>query len=264
MSNTQQARIDEVSKYYDNAKSMENFENVLFYLTAGVSIILPYAKDKNLLQAVFILLVIAYYLVSLVLKVFLTPKAERVRRQQLLSDAFKIPLIQEKTSLYYNNQCPPSVMRLGVNVMENAFFSKEIASKMLVKSRAITSFYVAGWILIFTLRHNHIEWLSLLTQIVFSQQVITKWFNLEWLKWNQSQIYERFYSHFLHKVGVDSKNAIATILDNVISYEANKTSAGVLLSSKVFQKHNPSLTIKWNQICQELNLGECNTESPEN
>jgi len=105
MSNTQQARIDEVSKYYDNAKSMENFENVLFYLTAGVSIILPYAKDKNLLQAVFILLVIAYYLVSLVLKVFLTPKAERVRRQQLLSDAFKIPLIQEKTSLYYNNQC---------------------------------------------------------------------------------------------------------------------------------------------------------------
>lgn len=260
MSNETQVRVDEISKYYDSAKTIESFENALFYSAAVLSILLPYAKEKNLLQAVFVLFVIAYFIASLVLKVFLIPKAERIRRQQLLSDAFSTPLIQEKTSLYYNNQCPPSITRLGVNVMENAFFSKEIAARMLVKSRAITGIYMAIWILIFAFRHDHIEWLSWLTQLVFSQQVINKWFSLEWLRWNQSHVYERFYSHFLHKIGVESQNAIATVFDNVISYEANKTSAGFLLSSKVFQKLNPSLTVKWNQICRELKLDEQSSE----
>lgn len=172
----------------------------------------------------------------------------------MLSDAFATPLSHDRTSLYYNNEYSPSVMRLGANIMENALFSKEVAGRMLHKSRAITGGYVIVWILAFALRHNNLAVLTWITQIVFSGAIVAQWMNLEFLRFRHEQTYERLHDHFLHEIGADSQRAIATVLDAFVTYEATKASAGILLSEKVFNELNPSLTERWDRIRQELNM----------
>jgi arylsulfatase A-like enzyme len=67
---------------------------------------------------------------------------------------------------------------------------------------------------------------------------------------------DELYYHFLHKIGQDSSTAIATILNACTTYEAVKSAAGILLSSKDFKQLNQNLTNRWQKTCQELNMEE--------
>ena len=172
----------------------------------------------------------------------------------MLSDSFGTPLSHDKTVLYYNNNYAPSINRLGANTMENAFFSSEVAEKMLIKKRALVSVYIASWIFLFSFRDTDLNIMIWITQIVFSGEIIVQWFSLEALRTRQERTYERLHTHFLHKIGSDSGREIATILDAFVAYETAKSSSSCLLSSKVFYKLNPSLTKKWEQIRNELDM----------
>ena len=220
---------------------------------------MPYSNNfgqlwKSILQTTFIILVIVYFSISQISRFYLVPRAESMRRKQMLSDAFGAPLSHDKTSLYYNNDYPPSVQRLGSNTMENAFFSKEIASKMLCRKRLFTCCYAFLWVVAFSLRHNNLEVLSWITQVLFSGEIVAQWLNLEILRLRHERTYERLHDHFLHEVGGNSPKAIATVLENFVTYESAKSSAGLLLSTKIFEEMNPSLTKRWNQIRQELKM----------
>jgi hypothetical protein len=259
MSNDKQARVDEVSKYYKPAARTEVIVTYLFWLTAGISLFMPYSAIfsttiQSILSGVFIFFVVIHFSISQLLIFYLVPKAERKRRQQMLSDAFGTPLSHDKTLLYYNNNYSPSLVRLGANIMENSLFSKEIAAEMLVKSRFITSIYISAWLLFFVLRYDDINLLVGLTQLVFSSAIITQWLNLEILRYRHEKTFDQLHMHFLNKMGGDSQKAIAIVLDSFASYEAAKAASGRMLSSKVFFKLNPSLTQKWLQIRQELNM----------
>ncbi len=177
-----------------------------------------------------------------------------MRRKQVLSDAFGTPLTHDKTSLYYNNEYSPSVQRLGANTMENAFFSKEITARMLWKNRFITGGYLVTWLLAFALRHNNLEGLTWITQLVFSAEIVALWLNLEVLRFRYEHVYDQLHAHFLHEIGEDSHRAIATVLASFVDYESAKSSAGILLSTKVFNKLNPSLSEKWKQIRRDLKM----------
>ena len=257
--NMENKRLDEVSKYYISAVRFEQICGWLFWIIGINSLFMLYANNfgsvgQYLLQISFIVCVILYFAFSQVQRFYLVPWAERMRRRQMLSDAFGAPLSHDKTSLYYNNEYSPSIQRLGSNTMENALFSKEIASKMLVTKRLITGCYGLFWVIAFSLRHNNLEILSWITQIVFSGEVVAQWLNLEVLRLRHERTYERLHDHFLNEVGGDSPKAIANILDNFVAYESAKSSAGILLSSKKFHELNPELTEKWDQIRYELDM----------
>jgi hypothetical protein len=177
-----------------------------------------------------------------------------MRRKQLLSDSFGVSLSHDHTSLYYNNSFAPSVQRLGGNTMENALFSKEIAARMLGRKRIIILGYLIIWLIAFALRHNNLELLTWITQLVFSGEILTEWLKLEILRFNCEQTYEELYSHFLHKLGQDSLSAIANVLNAFARYEAAKSTAGLMLSTSDFQNLNPTLSKKWEKICKELNM----------
>ena len=252
-------RIDEVSQYYEPAARVGHIVPWLFWVIVFLSLCMPYsatlgASAQNVLQAVFIVFVMAYFTISQISRFYLVPRAERMRRKQMLSDAFGAPLSHDKTSLYYNNEYSPSVHRLGANTMENSLFSKEVAARMLYKNRLVTGGYVILWLLAFALRHNNLEVLTWITQIVFSSEIVVQWLNLEVLRFRHERTYEQLHAHFLHEIGADSPKAIATVLDSFVAYEAAKSSAGLLLSTKVFHNLNPSLAEKWNQIRQELKM----------
>jgi hypothetical protein len=259
MSDTAKERIDEVTQYYVPAVRFETIGTWLFWIIGALSLVMPYSNNfgqlwKSILQSTFIILVIVYFSISQISRFYLVPRAESMRRKQMLSDAFGAPLSHDKTSLYYNNDYPPSVQRLGSNTMENAFFSKEIASKMLCRKRLFTCCYAFLWVVAFSLRHNNLEVLSWITQVLFSGEIVAQWLNLEILRLRHERTYERLHDHFLHEVGGNSPKAIATVLENFVTYESAKSSAGLLLSTKIFEEMNPSLTKRWNQIRQELKM----------
>ena len=138
--------------------------------------------------------------------------------------------------------------------MEDSLFSKEVASKMLSTKRLITGGYVALWLLAFSLRLNNLAILTWITQVVFSSEVVAQWLNLEVLRSRFEQVYEQLHSHFLYEIDANTSKTIATTLDSFVAYESAKSSAGILLSTKVFDQLNPTLTEKWSQIRQELKM----------
>ncbi|MEH2223151.1 hypothetical protein [Nostoc sp.] len=260
MNNTGKERVDEVSQYYAPIKTLGTISMVLFWSNAALSFVMPYSVSilgkvgTDILQAFFLVLVLTYFSISQVSSLYLVPRAELMRRKNLLSDSFGVPLSHEHTSLYYNNSFSPSVQRLGANTMENALFSKEIASKMLGRKRVIILGYLLGWFFAFSLRYDNLQLLMWITQLVFSAEIISEWLKLEILRFRHERTYEELYYHFLHKIGQDSSRAIANVLNALVNYEAAKSNAGILLSTKDFQELNPILSNRWKKICQELDI----------
>ncbi|MDY0281202.1 MAG: hypothetical protein RBR35_11650 [Salinivirgaceae bacterium] len=233
---------------------------MLFWVIAVTSLSMPYAQtilspaNQSALRSCFVVLVLIHFVLSLLSRLYLVPQAERMRRKQLLSDAFDTRLTHERTSLYYNNEYSPSVERLGASVMENAMFGKETAARMLARKRKIIGLYLTVWFLAFALRHNNLELITWITQLVFSGEIVAGWLKLECLRFRHERTYEQLHSHFLHGIGVDQPRGIANVLDAFAAYESAKASAGALLSTKIFNQLNDGLTSKWEQIRIDLKM----------
>lgn len=260
MSENSQNRVDEVSCYYETVNRIGKWSGYLFWLIAILSLGIPYiipecnATVTSSIQPIFICLVLLHFGLAQISRFYLLPRAERKRRQQLLSDSFGAPLSHDRTVDYYNNDYAPNMVRLGANTMENAFFSKQIAATMLPSKRLITFVYMILWVFLFALPDCKPETLMWITQLVFSTEVFIQWLTLELLRRAYKGTYDELHSLFLNDINGESPKAIATILDSFTSYEAAKHSAGFLLSSKVFFKENPKLTEKWNQIRTDLKM----------
>ena len=260
MNHSTKKRLDEVDQYYKPITTLASVGSCFFWVIAALSLLMPYTtsfgtpSNRTVFQAIFIVLVLVHFTLSQILRFYLVPRAESMRRKHLLSDAFGTPLSHDRTCLYYNNHFHHSVQRLGANTMENAYFSKEIAAAMLRRRRIVIGGYLVAWLLAFSLRHSDVTVLTWVTQLVFSGQIIVQWLNLEVLHLRHEHVYDKLHTYFLHEVGEDSQRAIASVLDAFVSYESAKSSAGLMLSTNVFQKLNPSLSEKWNRIRKELKM----------
>lgn len=259
MSGENQERVDEVSRYYSPATKLEFIGAGLFWVNAFLSLSILFSETlppllQILTPQVFIASVLIQFVVSQINRFYLIPKAERIRREQMLSDAFGTPLSHDKTTLYYNNDYSPSIKRLGANTMENALFSSEVAAKMLGSKRLFISAYLVAWVFVFSFQNADLNIIIWITQIIFSGEIIIQWLSLEVLRIRQERTYEKLHTHFLHEIGGNSQRAISTILDSFVAYESAKSSASYLLSTKVFNELNPKLTKKWEQVRSELKM----------
>ncbi len=253
-----QERVDEVLHYYSYPEKCEFVGTILFLVNALLSCSLLFlemfsALWQSIVPSLFAFFVLSQFIASQVNRFSLIPKAEKMRRKQMLSNAFGTPLSHDKTSQYYNNDYAPSIKRLGANTMENALFSYEVAKEMLVTKRIFIGLYFVIWILIFSFRHINLDVFIWITQVVFSGEIIVHWVSLEFLRYRQESTFEKLYSFFLHEIGDKSHKEVATILDLFASYEVAK-STSYILSRKVFTKLNPKITKKWEKIRSELKM----------
>ena len=94
-------RVDEVGKYYKPITRLSKISGILFWVIATASLALPYAKllletaEHEIATAFFLVLTLFYFTLGQFSRFYLVPKAERMRRKQLLSDAFGTHLINE-------------------------------------------------------------------------------------------------------------------------------------------------------------------------
>ena len=253
-------RIDELEKYYSPIAICDRFVKGLFFVSAILSIVIlypalfPYPLIENCTKIAFILSVIIHSVLVHFNGFYLIPRAENLRRRQLLSDAFGVPLTPEKTQLYYNNEISPSMLKLGVNVMENSFFTKHVCGEMAKNERIKILIYTVLWLIAILNRNTDLGLLLTLTQVLFSSEVIIHWLKTELLRFRNETTYDKLYALLLNKDASEDQNMTAGILDSFAFYEASKASASIKQSTKIFNRLNPGLTKQWEKIRVQLQL----------
>lgn len=253
-------RIDELEKYYFPIAICDSWAKWLFLFSAILSIVIlypslfPYPLLENGAKIAFILSVIFHSALVHFNGFHLIPRAENFRRRQLLSNAFGVPLTSEKTQLYYNNEISPSVLKLGVNVMENSFFAKHVCGEMAKYERIKVMIYTGLWLIAILNRSTDLGLLLTLTQVLFSSEIIIHWLKTEMLRVRNETVYDKLYALFLNKGASEDQNMTAGILDSFAFYEASKASASIKQSTKIFNRLNPSLTEQWEEVRVQLHL----------
>jgi hypothetical protein len=252
MTESEVKRIDGLDHYYRPIERIETVSSVLFWASATLSVAglysyhIPWQPMQDIPMFLFAGCVVMHLLLTLYLKFHLIPIAEERRRKQLLTNSFDVPLTPEQTQAYYNNPLAPSIQRLGANVLENSFFAKAVCGKMAARERATVLIYFIVWILAALWRGTPLEILVVVTQTVFSGEILARLVSIEVLRYRNEDLFEELYHEFLHKVDFRSSTGTA--------YEAAKASAAIKQSTRIFTALNPDLTRQWKEITEQLGI----------
>ncbi|BDV36586.1 hypothetical protein [Methylocystis iwaonis] len=247
-------------EYYKPLQIAEKSGDILFYLAAILSVAtLVVEKDKslelnNLVQALFAVSVLLLFLIGLAVRLHWSTRAQTKRMSDLMSHAFELPLIPETSKEYYNNVESEPLKRLAASLLENTLFSKEILQKMLTWERVMSITYGTIWLLLALNRKADLSIVSAAAQVVFSEQILSKWVRMEWLRARVERIYDDTYSLIQSSNAGWSKEYRARVIEYLLRYETGKAQAGISLSSSVFKKMNPALSKRWADTANTLGI----------
>lgn len=254
-------KVDTVGdRYYKPLQQVEKSGDVLFLLISISSLVAlfvdnaSYPLAADILQIALILFVVLYFVQGQVQGLYLFPRAEDKRRQELLTNSFGVTLTHEQTVGYYNNDQTNYIKRLAASVMESAFFSREIARMMLTTERAKIVGYIAVYLAAVLFRSTDLQFLAIAAQALFGGEIIARWLRLEWLRIRSEQTFDNLNRLFNGRPAFTRAVAQSEAIELFTFYETTKSRASILLSSKLFYKHNLRLTQEWEQIRKRLAL----------
>jgi len=249
--NTQQKHDPIRDHYFKSLRAVDDLSGWLFYIAAALSFTALLVDKEHshrvydLVQVLFVLAVIAVFVIGLVIRLYLTPRAEDMRRKDLISKTYGVLLTHKETIGYYNND-QTTTKFLGFSVMENSFFSKEILLEMAKFERLKVGAYALFFIIVVLNRNTDLAVASTAAVAVFSEQVFSRWLRLEWLCSRCETTYSNLYNLF--QSSPTSPMLQAKVLEAVIFYETSKSNGGITLSEKIFLKLNQKLSEEWESI----------------
>jgi hypothetical protein len=229
--------------------------NILFYISAALSIATllvsqnTYPRAFTFVEVLFPLSVIALFLTTLAIRLYFAPRAQSRRYQDFLSHAFAKPFSHRQTAGYYNNSAPIGIARVAAQVLESSFFSHEIVARMTTWERIKIASYLSFWMIAVLNRNTDLALISLAAQIVFSEQIISRWLRLEWLRRECEKIYDDAFR--LVQSGHEPEMFTLEILGR---YEIAKATAGISLSTKIFERNRLRLNAEWDKIRATLGI----------
>lgn len=250
-------RVDPIRKKYFGPLERADAVGDWLFVFAAVASILTVVIEKadyphlyNLIQGIFVLLVLGLFISGQVSRLYFAPRAEDKRREEFLSNALNVNLTHERTIGYYNNDETDPTRKVGLNVLENTLFTKTIALAMVKRERLVSGCYLVIWLTLLLNRDTDLGLISAAAQAVFGEQIISRWLRLEWLRIRSEKIFRELHRAFLsnptpHVLGAQIMEAFST-------YEATKSSASIVLSTRIFDDLNPSLTQEWTDIKASL------------
>ena len=246
------SRRDEVNGLYKQSQALNSICHVLFWVNVGLSMLalLPFVTMTNAIVSVQILVSALYIILKIIDDGCLWYNAEAARRKNNLQVALDLNLSDLETDGYYNNGEEPSLIKYAVNTFESSYFSKENATRMLIKSFvkacvSVVVLVIIGWI------SPRKDFLFVTTQAVFSAYIIEEAIMLAIYKTKLDKLYNLFYTEFV-TVGVSKQKQQNLLLSYVVEYEAVKAHYKVRLDSNWFNKHNEQLSSKWEAIKSKI------------
>lgn len=247
-------------KFHRPIHIADTWSEILFYGSAALSVLalLISRKDNgfvyDLVQIGFVLAVVVNGIIGFAMKLYFFPRAAEKRRQDLLSNSFYVNLTHDNSVGYFNNDQTNPLKRLAASTMESAFFTAAIAKEMLGFERARMVIYLCVWIIAVSIRSTDLGLVSVAAQVLFGEQVLSKWLRLEWLRSRSERVYERIHRLVTTASTFNKSNSHAQVLEYFADYEAAKATATVSMSGRVFNNKNAELSAEWDRIRAGLSL----------
>ena len=118
--------------------------------------------------------------------------------------------------------------------------------------RIKASAYLLLWLVLLHYRRTDLGWIVAASQAIFSEQILSKWLRLEWLRVRAEKTFDDVFRLFQSRL--DEIQFTAGALNSVSMYESAKASASITLSSRIFDDLNPDLSSEWNTIRESLEI----------
>lgn len=255
----QTTRIDPIGdKYFAPLRTADKASDWLFTITAVLSFAalmvdkLDFPNAYNVVQSSFIVCVIGLFAIGQAIRLYFWPRAEDRRREEFLSNALDVSLTHERTNGYYNNTETDPIRRMGVAVLENTHFTMNISLEMARNERIRIALYSSFWLVLVLNRNTDLGWIAVAAQAVFSEQLLSRWLRIEWLRTKAEEIHSALCRVFNSEPSADMLRAY--VLDAFGTYETAKSNGGVVLSTTVFERRNADLSVEWDRKKQSMNL----------
>lgn len=253
------SRTDPIrDRYYKAVEIAERANDLFFYLGALLSFATlivektTYPKPYAWTLGAFVIVTVAMFSVGLCSRLYWVPRAEDKRRQDFFTSACNVRLTHEASDGYYNNDFTKPIERIAAQVFENSLFSKSIALRMTWTERTKAAVYAVAWLVCLMNRETDPGWVVAATQAIFSEQVLSKAIRVEWLRSRFEKTYDEMYRLF--QARPRDAEFLAHTVESLASYEAAKANSGIVLSSKVFLRLNPTLSREWDQVKATLKM----------
>ncbi|WP_050579032.1 hypothetical protein [Sinorhizobium medicae] len=247
-------------EFYVPLGSAERTSTVAFYAAAALSIAVLLVNKTSqpdvyaAAQAAFAISVIVHFVSGIIIRTYFAVRAHSNRIADFVSNAFAVPLVPRPSQGYYNTTAEDPFLRMGASILENSLFTKSIVRRMLCLERSRIALYGVVWLWAAFNRTTDVELLTVAAQVLFSEQLISRWIRMEWLRSRVERLYDDVYALIQSTTNFDSKEYRARAMEAVIRYEASKAQAGLSLSSRVFNRLNEDLSTQWEATAGQLGI----------
>ena len=242
--------------YFRPVERLDKSINWMFYLSAALSIALVFIEPSSFwfepAQTAFVVLVIAIFAGGVFQRLYFLPRAENNRVRDFLGRSFNISLGVKATDGYYNNNFDHPIQRVAAQALENSLFSRSISREMLLWERIRAGGYLSIWIICLIWRKTELTFIAAATQAVFSEQIISRYFRLEYARMNFERAFDELFALFQSET--TSPNFSARAFAALTIYEKTKSNAGLVLSDTIFQANNKRLSSEWHEIKKDLGI----------
>jgi hypothetical protein len=139
--------------------------------------------------------------------------------------------------------------RIAAQVLENSFYSRDTAASMASEERIKIAIYALVWIIAVLNRSTDLGAIGVAAQIVFSEQIISRWLRVEWLRFKCEALFEALFQL------IKSRSALEVASVKVLGeYEVVKATAAITLSTRLFERNEERTTREWEEIRRTLGI----------
>lgn len=204
-----------------------------------------YSHLKDFAKVISYVSMVGYLIIKLVAKI-LFHNVEKLKRNDLIDNAFGTNYSDDNTTGYYNNdEIDNGIRKLALNAYESAFHTENILKLMIYKSLIILVVISIPFLLsIFSKGGSDV--VRLLFEISIPLILTSDFAILLVYYLNVSSINERFKIEFTNLTNDKLKNSdIPKLIIPVMEYYSIKAWANTNLDSKIFNKNNEKISRNW-------------------
>lgn len=244
---------NESNKLFDKCSKNENIMLIIYMINVVIMILICFNTNScisNVLNYGLIVINIIYITLNCFTDMILKNRAENELRKTMISNSFNVNITTTKSDGYYTNNAKPSVEKMGINNFESTLYTTKITEKLISKKLIKVLMIIAVWIISIT-KITNLELVVLLTQIIFSADVLLDLIKIIYYHINVKSLYNNFYKIFVTD-GYKEKD-LPIIIEYVMEYECLKNYCHITLPNNIFNQEKSSLAQKWDEINENIN-----------
>lgn len=218
------------------------------------SIVIPLVNEyfsfniiRNILDFIYFMLIVVYYVLDTYTETFLYPATARKRRKGFIDNSLGSKFLDKKVEGYYTNDVLDyGPYKMLINCWENCYFTLNIAKGMLPKVLFKNILLTTGFFTIayFGIKDNLVA--IPILQILLSTLFITELIHHLNFIAKLNQLYERFRDTITKSMSYNQMLQEAVLL--FLDYETTLAYNKAPLSDEVYEKLNEKLTEEWEEI----------------